>query len=142
MKFNEDELLGETQISSITIKETNKVANRVANKEMKENDTSLSPTANLVCNITRDNCTYFGVRSDTCNIVEAHVSKITGAPPTDVELRRPVCKTTEVSTCRTLDIADKYFSNEDNPRPKINMKIARDSVVYARAGRRRHQLAR
>ena len=47
MEFNEDDLLGDTQISSITFEEANKVANRVANKKMKENDRSLSATANL-----------------------------------------------------------------------------------------------
>ena len=61
--------------------------------------------------------------------------------PTDV--CRPVCKTAEVSTCKTVDIIDKYFNDEENPRPKINiMKTAKDSEVYPRAGRRRHQLAR
>ena len=80
------------------------------------------------------------VRSDTCNIMPATpVCKTTGAP-TDVEVRIQVCKTTEVSTCKTVDIIDRYFSDEDNPHPKINvMKIAKESEGCPQAGRRRHR---
>ena len=117
MQFDEDELLGETQISSTTVKKAENTINRVASKEMPDSGTSLTATANLVCKITRDARTYFDVRSDTCDIVPtAPVCKTTGAP-TDIEIRRPVCKTTEIPTCKTVDIVDKYFSDEDNPRP-------------------------
>ena len=107
MQFDEDELLGETQISATTVKEAEKTINRVASKEMPERDTSLTATANLVCKITRDARTYFDVRSDTCDTVPAApVCKATGAP-TDIEVRRPVCETTEISTCKTVDIVLK-----------------------------------
>ena len=86
------------------MKEVDKVTNRVASKEMTEIDTSLSATANLVCKITRDNCTYFDVRSNTWNTVPAAPVCKTTRAPTDVEVRRPVCKTTEVSTWKRVDI--------------------------------------
>ena len=121
MEFNGDELLGKTQISSTIVKEAEKTINRAASKEMPERDTSLTATANLVCKITRDARKYFDVRSDNCNtVLAAHVCKTTEAP-TDIKVRRPVCETTEISTCKTVDIVDQYFSDDDNPRPKTNI---------------------
>ena len=50
IEFDEEEILGNTQITSVTAKEASTTPNRIANKEM--NDTSLSATAELVCKTT------------------------------------------------------------------------------------------
>ena len=42
-----------------------------------------------------------------------------------------------------MELINQYFSDEDNPRPKINlMRTLKDGEVYPRAGKSRHQLAR
>ena len=57
MESDVDELLRDTQITSVTVKEASTVANRVASKGM--DNTSLSATANLVCKKTSQDCTYY-----------------------------------------------------------------------------------
>lgn len=141
IKFGEDDLLRDTQTTSVTVKESSTSINRVKNIEM--DDTQLSGTAYLVYKTTRKENKYFDVRTDKCNEIEAPVCKITESTSPNVEVCRPVCKTTEAPTCMTVDIVDKYFNNEENPRLKINIiRTAKDSEVFPHAGRRRRQLAR
>ena len=144
LAFNKKELLRDTtQITSTTVQAATTAVNRVACKEpYNNNDTSLSATATLVCKITKEDTTYFDVRNNKDNVTEAAVCKTTEPISTDTEVRRPVCKITE-PTCETVEFINQYFSDEDNPRPKINlMRTLKDGEVYPRAGKRRHQLAR
>ena len=142
--FSEEELLRDTnQITSTTVHAATTAVNRVACKEIQDsNDTSLSATATLVCKITKEDTTYFDVRNNKDNVTEAAVCKTTEPISTDTEVRRPVCKITE-PTCKTVELINQYFNDEENPRPKINlMRTLKDGEVYPRAGKRRHQLAR
>ena len=144
LAFSEEELLRDTtQITSTTVQAATTAVNRVACKEMHDNnDTSLSATATLVCKITKEDTTYFDVHNNNDNVTEAAVCKTIEPISTDTEVRRPVCKITE-PTCETVEFINQYFSDEDKPRPKSNlMRTLKDGEVYPRAGKRRHQLAR
>ena len=123
--FSEEELLRDNaQITSTTIQAATTAVNRVAWTEMhNNNDTSLSATASLVCKITKEDTTYFYVCANKDNVTDAAVCKITEHISANTEERRPVCK--------TVDFINQYFSDEDNPRPKINlMRTLKDSEVY------------
>ena len=59
----------------------------------------------LVCKIIKEDCTYFDFHTDGCNRIEVPpVFKITEADTPNVKVCRPVFKTSETSTCKTVDI--------------------------------------
>ena len=147
--LDEEQLLAET-ISSTLVTSKPPVA-AVPRKDM-ANTVSLTTTADIineanatrlepatVCKITAEEPVYFDIRADRIKPVAA----ISACKIADSLSRTSACKIAESSACKTAeatqsacktaDIVDLYFSNDEQKSNKVNiLKMAKDEVVYPR----------